>query len=414
MTIRNSTHKYIKSNSGTEELYDLINDPFEKKNLIESEVHQKQLIELRSRLDELLINYDTVENSNTSGNTFSVNNGISCSVSLSQNNEVSIVINNDKRIITSNGIPNHHVGQFPNSGNPHTMSEQNIKFQVPLNPIKANQFTSLYSEDGFGIGRPNYAFGVVLNGVKLDPSAAEAFTFPGTKDKNFDWVKEALSSKNRLGDDCNNAHVQPNGEYHYHGTPWGFIEQADGKSMFLVGWAADGFPIYYKWGLKNGKLTELKSSYKLRSGTRPGDGKTTPNGEYDGTYVRDFIYTKNLGDLDEANGTFGITPQFPQGIYYYIITDDFPSIPRYFVGTPDATFKIGNSNSHENNTHSHEGDTNTSSSHLSEKEERFNKLDKNKDGKIERSEVKGNFLERFDLFDKNKDGYVSEEEFLTK
>ena len=26
--------------------------------------------------------------------------------------------------------------------------------------------------------------------------------------------------------------------------------------------------------------------------------------------------------------------------YYYVITDSFPSLPRFFVGTPDESFKV--------------------------------------------------------------------------
>jgi len=47
---------------------------------------------------------------------------------------------------------------------------------------------------------------------------------------------------------------------------------------------------------------------------------------------------KDAGDLDEANGRFGVTPEFPQGTYHYVLTDDFPFIPRQFKGTPDSSF----------------------------------------------------------------------------
>ena len=53
-------------------------------------------------------------------------------------------------------------------------------------------------------------------------------------------------------------------------------------------------------------------------------------------------YINTLGSLDEANGRNGVTPEYPKGTYYYIITEDFPSIPRYFRGNPSDDFKIGN------------------------------------------------------------------------
>ena len=353
-----------------------------------------------------------------STNSFSVSNGIACTTEVGISNNVRIFEENGYRIIQSNGIPNHAVGKFPNPGNPHTISEQNIRYKVTLQPKKAQQLTSIYDKPGFGIGRPSYVFGVVKNGIKLDPSAAEAFTPPNSREKNFDWNKEALSANNRLGDDCNNAHVQPNGEYHYHGTPWGYIESVKKNSMLLIGWAADGFPIYYKWIPKDANnlsspLIEAKTSYRLRTGKRPGNGQTAPNGTYDGTYVRDFVFEQNLGDLDAANGRFGVTPEYPKGTYYYVVTDDFPSVPRYFVGTPDESFKIGGGINRLNQAQRPQPQNqSTPAGGKLSKTERFQLLDKNKDSNISKNEAKRKVLERFDFFDKNKDGVISKTEFI--
>jgi len=88
-------------------------------------------------------------------------------------------------------------------------------------------------------------------------------------------------------------------------------------------------------------IIEMKSSYQLKSGNRPGDGITAPCDVYNGIYSNDYEYISGLGTLDEANGRIGVTPEYPSGTYYYIITDDFPSIPRCFTGTPSQDFKIG-------------------------------------------------------------------------
>jgi hypothetical protein len=50
----------------------------------------------------------------------------------------------------------------------------------------------------------------------------------------------------KWGTDTSNAHVQPNGMYHYHGIPEGLVTKLGNgnKAMTLIGWAADGFPIY--------------------------------------------------------------------------------------------------------------------------------------------------------------------------
>ena len=116
--------------------------------------------------------------------------------------------------------------------------------------------------------------------------------------------------------------------------------------MTLIGYAADGFPIYYKYAYSeatnsNSAIEEMVSSYQLKSGERPGDGITAPCDEYNGVYSNDYEYIDGLGRLDEANGRTGVTPEYPNGTYYYMITDQFPLIPRYFRGTPSADFRIG-------------------------------------------------------------------------
>ncbi|MDX1766179.1 MAG: YHYH protein, partial [Candidatus Saccharimonadales bacterium] len=55
-------------------------------------------------------------------------------------------------------------------------------------------------------------------------------------------------------------------------------------------------------------------------------------GPYDGTYEQDWEFVKEHGDLDECNGRQGVTLEFPGGTYYYVITDDYPSIPTCFWG----------------------------------------------------------------------------------
>ena len=65
-----------------------------------------------------------------------------------------------------------------------------------------------------------------------------------------------------------------------------------------------------------------------------------PTGFKGGFFVNDFIYDGS-GDLDIHNGRFCKTPEFPNGTYYYVITDEFPGIPRYFVGIPSNDFKLG-------------------------------------------------------------------------
>lgn len=240
-------------------------------------------------------------------------------------NFVEIVVRDDFRFITSNGIPNHATGRFPNRGNPNSIQEQRYTFRVPANPQIADLLTDARRQP----------FGVALNGVPFDPGTAEFWN----NDPN--WCYEALSGLINLGLDNNNAHVQPGGAYHYHGLPIGLIEQLRAeKKIAMVGYAADGFPIYTAYGYAdaqnaNSAIKEMRSSYRLKSGQRVNG----PSGKFDGTFVQDWEFVKGAGDLDECNGRFAVTPEYPNGIYHYYITKDYPFIPRYHRGTPDESFR---------------------------------------------------------------------------
>lgn len=273
-----------------------------------------------------------------------------CNQTLAFTSQVVISEEGSNRIITSNSIPQHQVGLFgkgKGSLNPNEIKEQNETYVVTVNPTKNSALTALLLTSGSKAG-PQYSFGVLLNGVELDPIAAEPFPHEGmmSPNVNWEWNLEALNVN--LGLDCNNAHVQPSGKYHYHGKPSLYLENTNipNDAMTLIGYAADGFPIYYKYAYKNANDTnspiiEMTSSYILRQGARPGDGTDAPCGDYDGVYSNDYKFQTGHGTLDETNGRMGVTPEYPDGTYYYVLTDEFPSIPRYFVGTPSHDFKIG-------------------------------------------------------------------------
>ncbi|MFK7788945.1 MAG: YHYH protein [Phycisphaeraceae bacterium] len=258
-------------------------------------------------------------------------------------NSVTIEVKGDARHITSNGIPVHEMGRFPTRGNPNAVAEQTHQYRVPAKPQAADETTSVY-------GQP---FGVALNGVPFDPGTAEIWSksgrtqIRGAHGKDDLWNYDALSGKINLGIDSSNAHVQPSGSYHYHGIPKGLVtrlEKERGRpAMVLVGYAADGFPVYSEYAHEDAddaasKLRKMKPSFRLKEGTRPG-GDDAPDGKYDGTYNQDFEYVAGLGDLDECNGRTGVTPEHPAGTYYYVLTEGFPMIPRAFRGTPDESFE---------------------------------------------------------------------------
>ncbi len=260
------------------------------------------------------------------------------------------------RVMESNGIPNHETGNFPNDGNPNRISEQKYKFKIPLKPTVAKDEDRQQGpppaqpngEQGDRRGPPPggrggpMLFGVALNGIPFDPGTGEAWN----NDIRSGWNNEALTGKLNLGVDLNKAHVQPTGAYHYHGIPTGLVKKLAGndigKRMVLIGYAADGYPVYSEYAYANAEdaksgLKKLTTSYRLKSGTRP-DG---PKGTFDGTYLQDFEYVEGLGDLDRFNGRRGITPENPNGTYYYVITKAFPFIPRELYGVGDESFRKG-------------------------------------------------------------------------
>ncbi|MDN5215144.1 YHYH protein [Fulvivirgaceae bacterium BMA12] len=241
-------------------------------------------------------------------------------------------VSGGSRVINTNAIPNHNVGQFPNMGNPHSITAINSSYSISVSPTANSSVTLLTNNNG----SPLYRFGVLYNGILLAPIAAEFFTNTQTGNDNTDWNENALSSAINLGTDCNNSHVFPSGMYHHHATPSAFIASMniDGSSPVQIGWAADGYPIYYKYGNKNGAVVELVSGYQLKTEDRGGDGVSAPSGCPDGTYTQDYEYLASLGDLDECNGY-----QDPQLGYIYVITDTYPSIPRCFMATPSDDFR---------------------------------------------------------------------------
>ncbi len=243
----------------------------------------------------------------------------------SAQHQVTITTEGEFRLIKSNGWPDHEPGQFPRKGNPNSASPQSYTFRVPLKPVAAKEPSRIFGW-----------WGVAINGVPFEPGTAETWQ----NNPQSGWRYEAATGFMNLGLDEHNAHVQPTGAYHYHALPLGLVERlgGDDKKMLLIGYAADGFPIYTSKATDaKGELRVMKSSYKLKAGARPAQ-EGGPGGNYDGRFTQDFEFVKDSGDLDENNGRTGITPEYPEGTYYYCITPEFPFVPRNWHGTPDESF----------------------------------------------------------------------------
>ncbi len=233
------------------------------------------------------------------------------------NDNVEYTITADTILIEGNGIPDHETGAFPNSGNPNSISAQDVSFEITRTPTYV------------GTPTDTKIFGVSVGGVVFDPGTAE-------RDATTGWSIEAFNTSGIFpaGVDFNNAHVQPDGTYHYHGIPEGLSEGDEATHSNIVGFAADGFPIYSLYGYENAEdassdVVALESSWQLKEGTRAAG---EPSGTYNGDYTDDYEFVAGSGDLDQCNGLFTVTPDFPEGTYSYFVTEEFPYVARCVMG----------------------------------------------------------------------------------
>jgi hypothetical protein len=275
--------------------------------------------------------------------------------------------------INTHGIPTYVTGPFLD-GNPSLATDQNAIFKFPLNPVQ-NTGTPTPTNGG--------NIGVFVNGVALfdyrDGVAWNANTnalcggpgnppCPGGPLANMDWNRDAIPAE-RPGFDCSKAHPAM-GNYHHHQNPSAFnldlvtisticdLYPADGLYVIdsaqhspLIGFAYDGFPIYGAYAFKNadgtGGITRMKSSYSLRNittrttsptgaavTTGPAVSTTYPLGYFREDYQYNATSAATPDFLDEHNGRFCVTPEYPNGIYCYFTTVDasWHSAYPYAVG----------------------------------------------------------------------------------
>ena len=269
--------------------------------------------------------------------------------------------------INTNGIPAYVTGPFLD-GNPSLATNQNAIFKLSLKPVK-NTGTPTNTNGG--------NIGIFINGVALfdyrdgvswhnASGTIKGGPFGGMGDGV--WNRDAVVAE-RAGFDCAKGHPAM-GNYHHHQNPSAFkldlnvvstvcnLYDADGlyildstKHSPLIGFAYDGFPIYGAYGFKNadgtGGIVRIKSSYSLRSitdRTKYANGSTVTSGPavnatYPLGYFReDYQYTPTSSAtpdyLDEHNGRFCVTPEYPKGIYCYFATVDknWNSAYPYVVG----------------------------------------------------------------------------------
>ena len=239
--------------------------------------------------------------------------------------DVSITVEGNECVITTNSIPNHDFND-QSAAFASDVAEVATEVRIPIEPAFAPSTTaiSLTTDNA-----------IMLNGVKLDLLAAACFNVGderiGCNDINQPWRLDPMSPLNQFGTDQHNAHTQPSGAYHYHGNPEALFDQDPNAESPVIGFAADGFPIFGSYIDDNGTIRAVTSSYQLRSGSRPSSADD-PGGNYDGTYRDDYEYIAGSGDLDECNGMMW------KGSYGYYVINEYPWVLACFKGTPDSSF----------------------------------------------------------------------------
>lgn len=219
--------------------------------------------------------------------------------------------------LSASCIPGYDIG--PWTANPNTASNQNFVFKITRKPVKNNN-----TQTKVGLGH----VGIWSNGVSIyNASDGMSYNSAGVWNRNA-YFFEGISFDNCLG------HPAQNGEYHHHVSPKCLYDSKDSsKHSPIIGYAWDGFPIYGAYAYSNldgtGKIKRMTSGYQLKNlATRtngPNPDQTYPLG----CFMEDYEYKAGSGDLDERNGRYCITPDYPNGIYAYFVTIDQNQTPVF-------------------------------------------------------------------------------------
>ena len=335
---------------------------------------------------------------------------------FSSNITVSLNYSKDQITIGTGDYPsdaNVKTGTFPNSVNTNAIVKQDFTFVYPYRGGLDEQgdHSSISLQTGtIGVTLP----GIVINGV------SNGWYVPG--DGGTVWHYDSAKA-NINGQDSYGGYTESNGEYVYKDSTfitanaWGNVSgftsgyvNTDNHSK-LIGWAADGYPIYGPYGYLNpsdslSPIAKMTSSYQSTDsginrpvartitltanaiatntltvsssfGLNPGmeitsgytgaakiinNGLHTAVGPADyngganqvtlntnvtlyagttltfafkpGSFIEDYSYLAGHGSLDQYNGRYCVTPEFPNGTYAYFATQDTSNNPvyPYFIG----------------------------------------------------------------------------------
>lgn len=240
---------------------------------------------------------------------------------------------NTQVYISATCIPDYTIG--PWKSNPNTPVNKNFVFKITRKPTK---------NTAISVQTPLGHIGVWSNGVSIF-NAKDGMSY---NNANV-WHQDALFHEGVSFDNCL-GHPAPGGEYHLHVNPTCLYNDKDSTNHSpIIGYAFDGFPIYGAYGYTNtngtGAIKRMKSSYVKNTATTRVNGPAVDATNPIGSYIEDYKYVSGSGDLDDHNGRFCTTPDYPTGTYAYFVTIDatlYPVYP-YTVGpTYYGTVQSGN------------------------------------------------------------------------
>ena len=291
--------------------------------------------------------------------------------------------------IRTTGLATHTMGPWLNGAFPNMPINTKTFWRIP----RTNGVPATKTLTGLG------AIGYFVDGVAMFDSR-DAFYWNGSTEPNGTgyWNREAYVNEGATFDP-GYAHQPQDGSHHYHANPialryelgdhvdfnpttkmYSESTNAVTKHSPILGWVADGYPVYgpYGYSVSNNAASGVRrmiSGYVLRNGqygtsNLTANGRTTipqwavrlygvsstilagpavsttyPLSRYmeDNDYLGDLGFTPgtNTFDLDEYNGRYCVTPEFPGGTYAYFVsissngTPTFPyNIGRAYRGSP--------------------------------------------------------------------------------
>jgi hypothetical protein len=291
-----------------------------------------------------------------SGNSLAISNNVLINCQSVQYNTTDVYV-------STKGIPAYPTGPFLD-GNPSLASDQNAIFKFPLAPVENTGTKTATTGGNIGVFINGVALFDYRDGVAWNNATSALCGGPGNPPcpggpmATQDWNRDAIPAE-KGGFDCSKGHPA-RGNYHHHQNPSAFkldkvvisticnLYDADGLYTIdssshspLIGFAYDGFPVYGAYGFADtngtGAIVRIKSGYQLNTATTRTNGPAVNTTYFNGYFREDYQFIAHPTDLtylDEHNGRWCKTPEYPNGTYAYFATVDanHNSFYPYVVG----------------------------------------------------------------------------------